>query len=157
MAGAQSENGHTDEIQKDRRNVHHIVRPIAPARKKSVEGAKDFLGPEINAALARVTLGEFDDRNSLRPEKKGQRNHPKPNGDAAIRCNRWQHVQIENGNNEQKHQIPLTQNPFQKWLGFGGTRFLRQRFSPKVSDGARKYSDWVEGAAQFCLSGQLRR
>jgi hypothetical protein len=34
-----------------------------------VEVAEDFFGPEIDAAFARVAVGEFDDRDALRPEE----------------------------------------------------------------------------------------
>src|SRR4029077_14805618 len=114
-------------------NVHHVVRPVAPAGKKSVESPKHFLGPEIYSAFTGVALSEFNHGNSLRPKKEHQRNDPKPDGNAAICRDRGQHVQIENGNDEQKYQISLTKNPFQMRLGYRGAGFLGRHFSPEGS------------------------
>ena len=70
MAGAQHEDGDADEVEHDRRHVEHVVGPVAPAGEESVEVAEDFFGPEIDAAFAGITVGEFDDGDALRPEEK---------------------------------------------------------------------------------------
>src|SRR5438132_423342 len=44
------------EVKHDGRHIEHVISPITPAGEKSVEVAELFLGPEINSALARVTM-----------------------------------------------------------------------------------------------------
>src|SRR6185437_9438066 len=86
---------------------------IAPAGEEAVKIAKDFLGPEVNAALARIALREFDDGNALRPEKKDQRNNPEPDGDATVRGDGGDHVQVENSDDEKENEVPAAQNATQ--------------------------------------------
>src|SRR5271168_2579862 len=74
VTGTERENGNADEVEHDRRDVHHVVGPIAPAGEEAVEVAEDFLGPEIDAAFAGIAVGKFDHGNALRPEKKDEGN-----------------------------------------------------------------------------------
>jgi hypothetical protein len=57
MAWAEGKNRDADEVEHDRRHVEHVVGPVAPAGKKSVEVAEDFFGPEIDAAFAGIAMG----------------------------------------------------------------------------------------------------
>ena len=61
--------------------------------------------PKGNAAFSGITVSEFDDGNALRPEKKNERNNPQPDGHTAIGGDGGNHIEIENGNDEQQHQI----------------------------------------------------
>ena len=72
VAGPEREHRHAHEIEHHRRNVHHVVGPIAPAGQEPVEVAEDFLGPQINAAFTGIAMRQLDHRNSLRPEKKNE-------------------------------------------------------------------------------------
>src|SRR6266567_7735998 len=105
MSGSQHIHRNADEIQHDRRNIQHVVRPVAPAGKKSVEVSEDFLGPQINAAFSRIAMRQFNDRDSLRPKEEEERDNPQPNGYPAIRGNRWHNIQIENRPLEQQYQL----------------------------------------------------
>ena len=69
MARAQHKHRDADEVQHHRRHVEHVVGPVAPAGQKSVKVAEDFLGPEIDAAFSGIAVSQFDDGDSLRPEK----------------------------------------------------------------------------------------
>jgi len=69
-AGAEHIDRHADEIEHDRRHIEHVVGPVAPAGKESVEVAEDFFGPEVDAAFAGIAVGKFDDRDALRPKEK---------------------------------------------------------------------------------------
>jgi hypothetical protein len=86
--------------------------------------SEDFLGPEVNATFTGIAVSEFDDRNSLRPEKQNKGNNPKPNGDAAINGNRRNDIQIKNGYNEKQNEVHTPQDTPQVWramnLGSGG-------------------------------------
>jgi len=53
MAGAEDVDRDADEVEHDGRNVEHVVGPIAPAGKKSVEVAEDFFSPEVGLRLRR--------------------------------------------------------------------------------------------------------
>src|SRR5712691_6022325 len=70
MAGAEHINGDADEVEHDSRHVEHVVGPVAPAGEESVEVAEDFFGPEVDAAFAGIAMGELDDGDALRPEKR---------------------------------------------------------------------------------------
>ena len=100
LRGAKNEDRYTNEVQHDGRNIHHVVGPVAPARKKTMEVAKYFLGPEVDAAFSGIAVSEFNDGDALRPEKKQQRDYPKPDGDAAVAGDGRNHVQIEDGDDE---------------------------------------------------------
>src|SRR5580700_11554310 len=113
MPRPQHKHRHSHEIKHHSRNVHHVVRPIAPAGKKSMKIAEDFLGPQINPALARVTMRQFQNSDPLRPKEENQRNQPKPKSYAAIRSNARHHIQIEDRHNKQRNKIPAPQSPLQ--------------------------------------------
>src|SRR2546422_302234 len=83
-------------IKHDRRHVHHVVRPVAPAGEETVKVSENLLGPKIDATFSRVAMSEFDYGNPLRPEEKNQRNHPQPDGDAAVGCDGGKNIQVEN-------------------------------------------------------------
>src|SRR5215472_1848017 len=125
MCRTEDENRHANKVQHDGGNVHHVVGPVAPAREKTVKVAEDFLGPQINAAFAWVTVREFDDGDALRPEKKKKRNDPKPDGDAAVCGDGWDNVQVENGNDKEQNEVPAAEDAFEMkrfvrlnhWLG----------------------------------------
>ena len=69
MVGAEDKHRYADEVQHDRRDVKHVVRPVAPAREEAVEVAEHFLGPQIDAAFSGIAVGQFDDGDALRPEE----------------------------------------------------------------------------------------
>src|SRR5450432_1050559 len=100
---------YADEVQHDGRDVHHVVGPIAPARQEAVELAENFLGPKIHAALSRIAMRQFDNGDTLGPEKHKERNNPEPNRDAAIRSNAGHHVQIEYRDNKERDKVPAAQ------------------------------------------------
>ncbi len=81
--------------------------------------AEDFFRPEIDAPLAGITMGQFDDRDALRPEEKEERDDPKPYGHAAISRDGRNDVQIEDGNDEEQHEIAASEGADQVRL-FGG-------------------------------------
>ena len=95
-----------NEVEHHRRHVQHVVCPIAPPGQKSVEIAKNFFGPEINAAFPRIAVSQFDDCDALRPEEQQQGDDPEPNSHAAICSNRRHDVQIKNGYDKEQHQVP---------------------------------------------------
>src|SRR3977135_152871 len=101
MAGAHSKYRYADEIQHHGRHVEHVVSPVTPARKKSVEVTEDFLSPQVHPTFAGISMGQFDNSNSLRPEKEQQGDHPEPDGDASVGGDGGHHVQIENGDDKQ--------------------------------------------------------
>ncbi len=105
MARAEHIYRHADEIEHDCRHVEHVVGPVAPAGEESVEVAENFFGPEIDAAFAGIAVGEFDDGDALRPEEKKQRDDPEPDGDAAVGGDGGDDVEIEDGDDEEQHQI----------------------------------------------------
>ena len=111
MSCPQDKNRDADEIKHDRRHVHHVVGPVAPPGEKTVKVAEYFLGPKIHAPFSRVTMSEFDYGNSLRPEEKNQGNHPQPDGDAAIGRDGGKNIQVENGDDKKKNEVPFAQNP----------------------------------------------
>src|SRR6266446_7008392 len=115
MSFAQNKNGNADEIEHHGGNVHHIIRPIAPAGEKAVEVAENFLRPKIDAAFSRVTMSELNHGNALRPEKKNQRDHPQPDRDAAVGGDRRNNIQVENGDDEEENEVSLAQNAAQVW------------------------------------------
>jgi len=84
--------------------------------------AKNLLSPEIYTAFAGIAVGEFDDRDALRPEKKQEGDNPEPDGDAAVGGNRGNDVEIEYGDHEQQHQIAAPEGADQVRLsgGLGG-------------------------------------
>ena len=61
MSRTQHVNRDADEIQHHRRHVKHVVRPVAPSGDEAVKIAEDFFRPEVDAALAGITMGECDD------------------------------------------------------------------------------------------------
>ncbi len=67
--------------------------------------AEDFLGPEIDSAFAGIAMGQLNDGDALRPEKEQQGNEPEPNGDAAIRGDGRDDVEVKNGDDEKENQI----------------------------------------------------
>ncbi len=119
MAGAEHVDRHADEIEHDRRHVEHVVGPVAPAGEESVEVAEDFLSPEVDAAFAGIAVGEFDDRDALRPEEKEKRDDPEPDGDAAVGGDGGDDVEIEDGDDEEQHQIAASEGADQVRLGGG--------------------------------------
>ncbi len=57
MAGTENKNRDTDEVEHDRRHIEHVVGPVTPAGKESVEVAEDLFGPEIDSAFAGIAVG----------------------------------------------------------------------------------------------------
>src|SRR5260370_11819441 len=94
MAGAERVDGNADEVEHDRRHVEHVVGPIAPAGEESMKVAEDFFGPEIDSAFAGIAMGEFDDGDALRPEKKDEGDDPEPDGHSALSANVGAHLQL---------------------------------------------------------------
>ena len=119
MRRAEHIDGDADEIKHDGRHVKHVVGPVAPAGEKAVEVAENFFGPEINSAFAGIAMGEFDDGDALRPEKKNEGDDPQPDGDAAIGRDGWDDVEIENGHDEEKNEVAAPEGADQVRLGGG--------------------------------------
>src|SRR5229473_2156978 len=96
-AGARTRDVNRDanEIEKNRRHVENVVRPVAPTREKAVEVAEHLFSPEIYAALTRIAVRQLDDRNALWPEKEHQRQQPKPDGYAAVRRDGRNHIEVD--------------------------------------------------------------
>src|SRR5207245_2724617 len=78
MSWPEYKNGDAHEIQHHRRNVEHVVSPIAPTRKKSVEITEDFFGPKVNSTFSGITVSQFDYGDGLRPEEQRKRDDPQP-------------------------------------------------------------------------------
>src|SRR5450432_219522 len=131
MSGAEHEYGYADEIKHHRRHIQHIVRPVAPAGQEPVKVAENFFGPKINAAFARITVREFNHRDTLRPEEKHEGNQPQPDGNAAISRNRRHHVQVEYRDHKQQYEVPAAQNPLQ--MGLTGLRLAGWQIALPVS------------------------
>ena len=100
--GPSDVDGDADEVEHDSRHVEHVVGPVAPAGEESVKVAENFFRPEIDAAFAGITMGEFDDGDALRPEEKKKRDDPEPDGDAAVGRDGRDYVQIEDGDYEEE-------------------------------------------------------
>ena len=93
-----------------------------------MEVAEDFFGPEIDAAFAGIAVREFDDGDALRPEEKKQRDDPEPDGDAAVGGDRGDDVEIEDGDDEEQHQIAASEGADQVGLGGGLGRWWTRLF-----------------------------
>src|SRR5579863_155558 len=119
MARAEYIDRHTDEVQHDRRHVEHVVGPVTPAGKKSVEVAEDFFGPEIDSAFSGITVREFDYRDALRPEEKQERDDPEPDGDPAVGRDGWNYVEVEDSDYEKEDEIAASEGADQVRLNFG--------------------------------------
>src|ERR1700692_4406480 len=102
MPGAKRVNGDADEVEHDCRHVEHVVGPVAPAGEESVEIAKDFFRPQVDAAFAGVAMGECDDGDALRPEEEDEGDDPEPDGDAAVGGDGGDDVEVEYGDYEEK-------------------------------------------------------
>src|ERR1700733_2835381 len=102
MARAECEDRDADEVEHDRRHVEHVIGPVAPAGKESVEVAEDFFGPEVDSAFTGIAVREFDDSDALRPEEKKKRSDREPKGDAAIGGDGGDDVQVEYGDDEEE-------------------------------------------------------
>ncbi len=123
VARTQRENGDADEIEHHRRHVEHVVGPVAPAGEETVEVAENFFGPEIDATLAGITVGQFDDRDALRPEEEEQRNDPEPDSDATVGGDRGHDVEIEYGDDEEEDEIKAAEDAFEvRLVGLVGVR-----------------------------------
>src|SRR5579871_192089 len=116
MTRAEHVNGNADEVEHDRRHVEHVIGPVAPAGKESVEIAENLLGPQIDATFARVAVSEFDDGDTLRPEEQKQGDDPEPNRNATVGGDRGNDVEIENGNHEEEHEIAASEGTDQVGL-----------------------------------------
>src|SRR5438309_9216164 len=103
MTWPQNVNRNSDEVEHHRRNIKHVVGPIAPAREESVKVAEDLFRPKIDSTFTGVAMGQFDHSNSLRPEKKHERDDPQPDGDAAVSGDRGNHVEVESCDNKQQN------------------------------------------------------
>ena len=125
MSRSQHVHGYADEVQHDGRHVEHVVGPVTPTGKKSMEVAEDFLRPQIDAALTGIAMREFDDCDSLRPEEEEQGDDPQPDGDSAVGRNRRNDIEIENRNDKQQHKIAAPESADQMRL-FGGLCRRRQ-------------------------------
>ena len=75
-----------------------------------MEIAEDFFGPEIDAAFARIAMREFDDGDALRPEEEDERNNPEPDSNAAVGGDRRNDVEIEDGDDEKKNEVPTAED-----------------------------------------------
>src|ERR1019366_3479465 len=113
MIGAENVDGNADEIEHDRRHIEHVVGPVTPAGEETVEVSENLLGPEIDSTFARVAMSEFDDGDALRPEEEDEGDDPKPDGDAAVRGDRRDDIQVEHRDNEKQHQVPFSKDAFE--------------------------------------------
>ena len=131
--GPSNEHRDAHEIEHHGRHVQHVVGPVAPTGQETVEVAENFLGPQVNATFAGITMRQLDHGNSLRPEKEHEGNHPKPNGDSTIRGDARNHVQIEHRDDEERDEIPTAERTLQMTV-----RRLRQRTPPRDSLASRR-------------------
>ena len=53
---------------------------------------------------------ELDDGDALRPEEKYERNDPKPDCDTAVCGDRWDDVEIEDGDDEQENEVGASED-----------------------------------------------
>src|SRR5580704_16032524 len=100
MSRPEHVHGYADEVKHDGRHVEHVVGPVTPTGKKSMEVAEDFFGPEIDAAFTGIAMREFDHSDPLRPEEEEQGDDPQPDGDSAVGCNRRNDIEVEDRNDE---------------------------------------------------------
>src|SRR5580704_2435481 len=113
MACTEHEHRDSHEVQHDRRDVHHVVGPIAPAGQETMKIAEDLFGPEVHATFTRITMREFDHGDSLGPEEKYQRDDPQPYGDTTVGGNGGDDVQIKYGDDEKQDEVPPAKNAAQ--------------------------------------------
>src|SRR5271168_509631 len=137
VAGAQHEHRDAHEIEHHRRHVHHVVGPVAPTGQETVEVAEYFLGPQINATFAGITMCQLDHGNSLRPEKKHERNQPKPNCDSAVRGDAGNHVEVEDRDDEERDEVPTAERTLQMNRFSCGCDWIGQRDSSSTSYNSR--------------------
>jgi hypothetical protein len=78
-----------------------------------VKVSEYFFGPQIDPSLARISMSEFDNGDSLRPEEKQQRHNPQPDSDPTIGRNRGHDVEIKNGDYKKKYEVEATENALQ--------------------------------------------
>ncbi len=78
--------------------------------------AENTLGPEVDAALARIAVGQLDYRDALRPEEQQKSENPQPDGDRAVRRDGGNHVQIHHRHHEQQNQVPTAEDALQMRL-----------------------------------------
>src|SRR2546423_8379981 len=109
MSRTENEDGNADEVQHDGWDVHHVVGPVAPAGEETVKVPKNFFGPQVDAAFSWIAVRQFDHGNALGPEEKQQCDEPKPNGDAAVCSNGGHNVEVENGDDEEEHEVRTAQ------------------------------------------------
>ena len=67
-----------------------------------MEVTENFFGPEIDAAFAGITVGEFDDSDALGKEKRMSEMIQSQDGDAPVSSNGGDDVQVEDGDHEQE-------------------------------------------------------
>src|SRR2546429_9257073 len=116
MAGPKDKDRYAHEIQHHRWHIEHVIGPITPTRKKSVEIAEDFFGPKVNSTFSGIAVSQFDYSDGLRPEEKRERDDPQPHRHSAICCDRRHHIEVEHRHHEKQHQISAAQNPLQTRL-----------------------------------------
>ena len=93
-----------------------------------MEVAEDFLRPEIDAAFAGITVGEFDHGDALRPEEEDERDDPEPDGDAAVGGDAGDDVEIEDRDDEKQHEVAAAEDAFELvGLGRSGWVVARQK------------------------------
>jgi len=84
-----------------------------------VEVAEDFFSPEIDAAFAGIAVGKLDNGNALRPEKQEEGDDPEPDGNASVRGDGGDYVQVKDSNDEKQDEIAASEGADQVRLGGG--------------------------------------
>ena len=98
---AANEDGDSDDVEEQRRDVEDVVGPVAPPRHEPVEITEDLLGPQVHAALVRVPVRQLDDGQPLRPEEEQQCEDPQPDRHGPAGGDRRHCVEIQHRDHEQ--------------------------------------------------------
>ena len=80
-----------------------------------MEVAEYFLGPEIDAAFAGIAVSQFNDGDALGPKEQQEGNDPKPDGGATVGGDGGNHVQIEDGDDEEQNEVRAAQDALEMW------------------------------------------
>jgi len=119
----------------------------------------NLLGPKIDATFSRVAMSEFDLRRSPVAREKNQGNHPQPDRDAAVGRDGGKNIQVENGDDKKKNEVPFAQNPAQvgRFLCARHCSDLVRQVSSLVNVLLRKVSDRLHLHCEASLLLRLRK
>src|SRR5713226_5689989 len=111
-----NEDRNTDKIQQHCGHVKNIVGPVTPTGHESVEVSEKSFCPQVNATLAGITMCQFDDGDTLRPEKQKQCQNPQPDGNGSIGGDGRNHIEVDHRHYEQQNQVPAAEHALQMRL-----------------------------------------